>query len=187
MSENANSPKFALYSAARCRSERPELAPIDGALVAIVDRLRDEKDGWVYSVSQAKETSIYRCFESELTPDKFPSFISDDVYIANAVDQTARLRYSRDMADERDMVREGGLDPQECLLVGCGEGIGNEIELTLVRKDGTVVLAGDSHWNVADWDCREFTLYRAIAKGEAAFDFDAMVRRYYEVEIRPKE
>lgn len=185
-------PKYRLYSEAQCVSDRPELAQIAGQRVAILASFQDSSGDWSYTIypSLHKSSPIFDCLESELVPVAPIPFTSDTERMANIVDQTAVLRYSVVYDGVRTLLQERGYDPRKCLLISCGQG--NDVNITLVLPDGTVVNTDYREdretrqavrfvdWEVLDYSDREIELCREILAKDDTSQFDADVRRYFE-------
>jgi hypothetical protein len=110
--------------------------------------------------------------------------------MANVVAHTAELRYSVRYGGVRKLIRERGYDPQRCLLISCDQG--NDVSITLVLPNGTVVAADyrEDHetrqaarfvdWEVQDYSDRELELCREIVSTDDTSPFDEDVRRYFD-------
>ncbi|MDB2687184.1 hypothetical protein N9Y42_08220 [Mariniblastus sp.] len=182
-------PRLQLYTEARCTSDRLDVAPIHGQRVAILDRRLADEGVWIYTVSENATSPIFSCFESELVAvDPLP-LISDDEHMRNIISQTAVMRHSAKDSELRRILSERGCDPQECLLISCGQGF--DVRVTLILQDGTIVDAdygvdpatqqatGIQEWEVLDYSDREIELCRKILSNDTA-EFNDAVQRHFD-------
>ncbi len=191
----ASEAQFRMFSDAICVGNRPELAPINNKRVAVIARSQNSNGAWSYTVYDAfdKTSATYTCLESELVPCPPLGFISDSEYMENIIAQTADLRHSPDVCE---LLKERGIDPQQCLQISLDQGC--DIAIDLVLPDGSVVrmdyrLDEITHQatRIEEWETltsadaetgtnRELQLCRQIVMQPDRFDFDEAVRRHFE-------
>jgi hypothetical protein len=192
-------PKLKLYSDAHCVSERPEISQIAGRRVAVTGRARDDAGDWIYTVYDPTNESAqtFVCRETELVPTSSIPLISDKERLHNIVDQTAGLRFSVASDGLRRLLRERGIDPLKCLQISCDPG--NEVNITLLLPDGSIVsadyrldretrqAASFNGWTFENYSDREIELCREILSQSDTSEFDADVRRCFEMNLAARD